>query len=119
LQELRKRQLQYETESRKPRPNARALIRFNKQLHFAIYEAAGMPALLDLIERQWLLVGPIINFDLSQEGASLSERPGLQHHQRLVQALAGRDPVAAREALSADLISAADIIIASGQLPAA
>lgn len=107
---------QFEAEIRKPKPNRAALVRHNQRLHFSIYSAAEAPVLMSLIERLWLLVGPVINYDLRQPSERLKQRPALVHHKLLVDALAQRDHAAARAALEADLVSAAELIIASGRL---
>jgi DNA-binding GntR family transcriptional regulator len=106
----------FAAEIRKPRPAASALVRHNKDFHFAVYEAAGSPELLSLIEQMWLLIGPVVNYDLRQDSERLRTRPALLHHERLVRALERGEPQAAREALQGDLASAGEIIIASGQL---
>jgi DNA-binding GntR family transcriptional regulator len=105
----------FETEIKKPRPNRGLLVQRNQQLHFAVYRAAAAPLLLALIERMWLLHGPIVNYDLRQSTARLRNRPAIAHHQRLVEALERGDAEAARQALTADLVDAAEIIIGAGQ----
>lgn len=106
----------FAAEIAKARPNRALLVKRNKDLHFAIYAAAGSPVLLSLIERLWLLVGPVVNYDLRQSTERLRKRPALDYHARMISALAKRDALAAREALVGDLVTAAQIIIASDQL---
>ena len=101
-------------EIRSESPDASELIRTNKALHFTVYQACGNPVLLELIESLWLQVGPVINLDLRSGSRRVSEAPAAACHQRLVEALAQRDRVAARQALEDDLRSAAEVIL-SGQ----
>lgn len=107
---------QFAAEIRKPEPNRSRLVRANKQLHFAVYGAAGSPELLALIEHLWLLIGPVVNLDLRQDSERLRTRPALVHHSALLRALQTGDGAAARAAIEGDLTSAAEIIVASGQL---
>jgi DNA-binding GntR family transcriptional regulator len=106
----------FEAEIRKLKPNRSVLVQRNMQFHFSVYEAAGTPVLFSLIERLWLLVGPVINYDLRQPSERLSKRPALRHHKMLIDSLVRHDSVGARAALTGDLSSAAELIIASGQL---
>ncbi|MEI2416323.1 GntR family transcriptional regulator [Orrella sp. JC864] len=97
-------------------PDASALIGNNKELHFALYRAAGMPMLLKMIESLWLRIGPILNYDLRSGSARIRERTPVAHHQMLIDALARRDSAGAVAALRGDIQSAADYIIAAGVL---
>lgn len=45
-------------------PDGSKLVTFNKEFHFAVYAAADMPVLLQMIEALWLRIGPILNYDL-------------------------------------------------------
>lgn len=116
LRDARRHEQAFKAEIHKEKPNRATLVQRNKQLHFAIYRLAGSPVLLSLIERLWLLVGPVINYDLRQSSSNLLERPALRHHKSLVDALELRDASAACAALVDDLVCAADLIIATGQL---
>ena len=42
-----------------------AAVAANKDLHFALYRAAGSDVLMELITMLWLKAGPIINFDIA------------------------------------------------------
>ena len=97
-------------------PDPGALIRINKDFHFRIYEAAGMPALLQIIEGLWLQIGPVLNFDLRSKSKRLSERVALRFHDELLDALDRRDGPAARGALAGDINSAGDFILRCGSL---
>jgi DNA-binding GntR family transcriptional regulator len=118
LAEARRLSKRFEAEIRKPRPDRAALVRLNKELHFVVYRAAGSAELMALIEHLWLLIGPVVNYDLRQSAERLRSRPAIGHHEQWVQALSQRDAAAASAAVCADIASAADIIMASGQLGA-
>jgi DNA-binding GntR family transcriptional regulator len=82
-----------------------------------MYEAAGMPVLLSLIEGLWLQIGPVLQLSLRMRANSRGRNPAPDWHERLILALRRRDAAAARGALVGDLTSAADQILAEGDLP--
>lgn len=88
----------------------------NRDLHFAIYEAAGMPALVEMIERLWLKAGPILNIDMRHEPIRLKGGNAVQAHAALLDAMRRRDPAAARAALESDIRAAAAHIESTGRL---
>ncbi|MBO9356703.1 FCD domain-containing protein [Bordetella petrii] len=98
-------------------PDGRQAVRANKGLHFAIYRAARMPALLQIIEGLWLQVGPVLNYDLASSPRRLSDGEAHVHHANMVAAIARQDGAAARDALVADLTSASEFILARDVLP--
>jgi DNA-binding GntR family transcriptional regulator len=93
-------------------PDASRIIQLNKQLHFEIYRASGMPTLLALIESIWLQVGPVISLDLRAGSRRLAEAPALHHHAQLVEGLQSGSPERSRAGLEGDLLSAAQVILA-------
>lgn len=107
-------------------PDGTKLISINKDLHFAIYKAAEMPMLLQLIEALWLRIGPILNYDLRSGSKRLEARTisdhhtrlvkTLSHHCKLVKALKTRDAEAAKAALKNDIVTASEFIVSSGTL---
>lgn len=99
------------------KPDGAVALRANKELHFAVYTAARMPQLLQIIDGLWLQVGPVINLDLLAGSDRLKSVAAHRHHHDLVSALARGDGAAAREALAADIRGAADFILANGNLP--
>lgn len=119
IAELQRWNRALEKEMRARQPDASKLIGHNKELHFAMYRAAGMPLLLKMIESLWLRIGPILNYDLRSGSARVKERTPVAHHERLIAALAARDAAAAVQALRGDIQSAADYIVAAGVLLAA
>lgn len=92
------------------------LFRVNKDLHFILYEAAGMPMLLGTIEGLWLQIGPMLHLSLRMR-ANSSRNPAPDWHKRMIRGLRRRDAAAARRALEGDLRSAGDQILAEGNLP--
>jgi DNA-binding GntR family transcriptional regulator len=95
------------------------LFRINKDIHFILYEAAGMPMLLPLIEGLWLRIGPVLHLSL-RERANANARgrnPAPNWHKRMILGLRRRDAAAARRALIGDMTSAGDQILAEGNLP--
>jgi DNA-binding GntR family transcriptional regulator len=79
----------------------------NQRFHFAIYEAAGSPALIPIIESLWLQIGPY----LSLLHRSKKYRAANGHHAALCKALARGDKKGARRALESDIVGAADVLL--------
>lgn len=103
-------------EMSKKRPDGAEVIAANQAFHFAVYAAARMPILLQMIESQWLRIGPILNHDLRSGSRRVEERVAVTHHDGLVKALAGHDSEAACAALRGDIESAAAYIVSAGVL---
>lgn len=93
-----------------------AAMRFNKDLHFALYRAAHLPTLMQMIEGLWLQIGPVLNLDFSAGPERLREGQAHVHHANLLAALRSRDADGARKALIADIWSAGDFILSRGVL---
>lgn len=100
----------------KSAPAATRLIGLNKAFHFSIYQAAGMPILLQMIESLWLRIGPILNYDLRSGSTRVQERVAAKHHARLIEALTRRQAHEAKTALKGDIESAARYIVDAGVL---
>ncbi len=116
LVELTRHHKTFTKEVARKHPEAAVAIESNMRLHFAAYRAAQMPSLMTIIEGLWLQVGPVLNLDMRSGSSRLTEGPARLHHEALMQALAARDPVMARQALIADLTTAASFIISLGKL---
>lgn len=99
-------------------PDSAGAVAANRDLHFALYEAAGMPGLIEMIERLWLKAGPILNIDMRHEPRRLEGGSAMQAHARLLDALQRHDAGAARTALEDDISAAAAHIEDTGQLSA-
>lgn len=99
------------------RPDPARLFRLNKDLHYIVYQAAGAPDLLGIIEGMWIKIGPLLQLSLRMRANSNGRNPAADWHNRLIRGLRRRDPVAARRAVEGDLKSAAAQILAQGGLP--
>lgn len=79
----------------------------NRQFHFHIYAAAGMPRMLRFIETLWLQIGPLLNMVTNRE----EMRSGLEAHEAMVRAIADGDAAGLRAAMVRDIQDAARVII--------
>ena len=99
-------------------PDPAEAVSANRDLHFAVYRAAGLPTLTEIVERLWLKAGPILNLDMRDEPRRLHGGRAVQAHGALVEAIRAKDGPAARTALATDIATAADHIIGIGRLKA-
>lgn len=76
------------------------VLRHNKDFHFHIYNMAGMPRLLSMIEGAWLRVGPSL-YDLYPEFAE--EKYGVRNHQLAIDSLEEKDGASLRAAFESDI----------------
>lgn len=96
----------------------------NKDLHFALYRAAGSPALMEVITMLWLKAGPIINFDIGvdtgvpreDEVTRSRSHHSREHHRMLCDALKDRNGETAAHAISEDIRVASELIRAHGAM---
>jgi DNA-binding GntR family transcriptional regulator len=109
---------QFTAEMQRRQADGVKLFRINKDIHFILYEAAGMPMLLPVIEGLWLQVGPVLHLSLRQRANANARgrNPAPNWHKRMILGLRKRDASAARRALVGDMTSAADQILAEGNL---
>lgn len=101
----------FEQERQKQDPDGKTAVKFNKNLHFAIYRASNMPALVKMIEGLWLQIGPVLNYDLAINTDRLTNREAQIHHKNMISAIRKKDPNAAVAALVSDLMSASELIL--------
>jgi DNA-binding GntR family transcriptional regulator len=94
-------------------------VALNRDFHFAIYRAAALPTLLEVIGGLWLKAGPVINLDLRHSNDRLSAGHALRCHAAALAAIRDGRPEAARNAVAEDITRAADFIIEKGGLPEA
>jgi DNA-binding GntR family transcriptional regulator len=89
------------------RGDATGYLEANESFHVQLYQAAGSPALMGLIETLWLQVGPISNqlFDEVDAPAVLNDS-----HVDLLHALDRSDSGAARRAIERDLFVAGQFL---------
>lgn len=85
----------------------------NREFHFGVYEAAGNPVIVNLIQNLWLRHGPYVRLlsdrmtDLliSDSGGNYS-----RHHTALIEALRAGNGAAAAEAVIADITSTQSLL---------
>lgn len=106
----------FEVVGRKPRPNPTLLSRINRNLHFAIYEAAQMPLLLNMIESLWVQVAPALSLTMRHTTRGVTQWESFAHHAKLVDNLTKRDASKARQAIISDIRDAGAFILRSGAL---
>ncbi|KMO19707.1 GntR family transcriptional regulator [Methylobacterium platani] len=99
-----------------PEPDLERAMRANRDLHFAVYRAAGLPSLVAIIEGLWLRIGPVLNLDMRSSRRRVAEGGAQVHHAHLAAALAAGDGDGARAALAADIAASADFIETTGRL---
>jgi DNA-binding GntR family transcriptional regulator len=97
-------------------PRTGRAVRANKELHFAVYRATGLPTLVGVVEGLWLKIGPVLNLDLKESPERLRTGGAVDHHRRLVAAIEGGDGAGARGALIDDITGAASFIESTGRL---
>ncbi|MFC3074312.1 GntR family transcriptional regulator [Shinella pollutisoli] len=88
--------------------DARTYLKLNREFHFSIYERAGNPELLRVIQGLWLKVGPVFTglFDTDHYREHANDE-----HRNIMAAVKRRDAVAAREAMADDLKLAARALL--------
>lgn len=91
----------------RPTGDPKAMIPAIGRLHFTIYRASGMPALVQLIEGLWLRSGPYVN--LLFPAYARQERGTLRA--AILRALARGDGASARRSMEADIGNALDWVI--------
>jgi DNA-binding GntR family transcriptional regulator len=98
-------------------PDLPAAVEANQAFHFAVYEASGLPDLVEIIGGLWLKVGPVINLDLRENPERLRAGSAAPLHAASAAAIAAGDGKTARAAIAADIRGAAEFILSRGRLP--
>ena len=114
---LSRHEATFRRQSESGSPDVDAAIVANANLHFAVYRAAGMPALIAIIEGLWLRIGPVLNFDLRAGENRFASGVAARCHTAMVAAIERGDARAARAALREDIGNTAAFIEARGVLP--
>jgi DNA-binding GntR family transcriptional regulator len=104
-------------ESEQRKPDLPRAVELNKTFHFAVYEAAHSPILVEIIRALWLKAGPVINLDLRANPERLAKGDAIRFHARVRQAIAAGDEAAAQAGIAADISGAAEVILSRGGLP--
>lgn len=127
LLEIKREAELFETFAHGEKPDPMEAMRANRRMHFAIYRAAAMPTLFQMIEALWLQVGPVFWASVGGEirahaAANAPTDPSemlnttYRSHAALVEAIAARDGDKARQAVIDDVEKAAVMIVRSGRL---
>ncbi len=103
-------------ESESANPDLPRAVELNKSFHFAVYDAAHSPILVEIIRALWLKAGPVINLDLRANPERLAKGHAIECHAGVRKAIAAGKGAAAREGIAADIRSAADFILSRGGL---
>lgn len=97
-------------------PDLPRAVELNKTFHFAVYEAAHSPILVEIIRALWLKAGPVINLDLRANPERLAKGDAIRCHAEVRNAIAAGNGEAAQAGIAADIRSAADVILSRGGL---
>jgi len=104
------------SESELPLPDLPRAVELNKSFHFAVYEAAHSPILVEIIRALWLKAGPVINLDLRANPDRLAKGDAIRFHADVRRAIAAGDGDAACAGIAGDIGSAAEFILSRGGL---
>lgn len=110
IDSLREMNSQLANEMGPPGKDMARVVQLNKDLHFAVYSAAAMPMLVQIIESLWLRIGPILNYDLRVGSQRTKNKIAVEHHASMIDALERHDAAGARLALQADIQTAFEYI---------
>jgi DNA-binding GntR family transcriptional regulator len=97
-------------------PDLPRAVELNKTFHFAVYEAAHSPILVEIIRALWLKAGPVINLDLRANPERLAKGDAIRFHVDVRNAIAAGNEAEARQGIAADIGGAADFILSRGGL---
>ena len=103
-------------ESESSAPDLPRAVELNKTFHFAVYEAAHSPILVEIIRALWLKAGPVINLDLRANPERLAKGDAIRFHADVRKAIAAGNGEAAQAGIAGDIRGAADFILSRGGL---
>ncbi|NVN84472.1 MAG: GntR family transcriptional regulator [Rhodopseudomonas sp.] len=103
-------------ESRLKAPDLPRAVELNKTFHFAVYEAAGSPILVEIIRALWLKAGPVLNLDLRANPDRLAHGGAVKFHADARKAIEAGNAAAAAAAIAGDITTASDFILSRGGL---
>jgi len=92
----------------KTKGNVAEALHYNRQFRFTLYEAAGMPNLLIIIEGLWLRIGPCFNYLYPQPPIGTQ---GHHNYDDVVAALQKRDASAVRAAVERAIDQGGQILL--------
>jgi DNA-binding GntR family transcriptional regulator len=103
-------------ESKLKSPDLPRAVELNKTFHFAVYEAAASPILVEIIRALWLKAGPVLNLDLRANPDRLANGDAVKFHAAARKAVETGDGTAASAAIAADISGASAFILSRGGL---
>lgn len=86
-----------------------AALEANYDFHFSVYRKSEMPHLIEILERLWIQIGPLLTFLYPHGHPSYR---GQHQHVQLLNALKSRDKKAVRKAVEQDLIEGSRTFVA-------
>ena len=113
---IRRAEAAFRSAAERADPDSAMAVALNRDLHFAIYAACGLPPLQEIIARLWLKAGPVINLDLRAHPERLLQGFALRRHAEALRAIEARDGAGAAAAIASDIGEAAEFIISRGGL---
>ena len=116
LVKIRRFDRAFRRQCRAAAPDAELAVQANHGLHFCVYRAARMPALMPIIEGLWLRIGPVLNLDMRGSPERLHVGQAEACHAAMVAGLEVRSGARARAALEKDIRTAASFIRSRGVL---
>lgn len=119
LAELAELARAYRDECHHARPDLAAALRLNMRFHFAVYAAAGLPRLRDMIEALWLRAGPLITLETRATPGRLLTGDAWRRHLDVTAAIGARAGPAARRAIAQDIQTTTSYILEHGILATA
>ena len=99
-----------------PVPDLPRAVELNKTFHFAVYEAAHSPILMEIIRALWLKAGPVINLDLRANPDRLAKGDAIRFHAAARRAIEAGDGAAAQAGIASDIKSTSDFLLSRGGL---
>lgn len=116
LERIKSAEAAFRAESLSARPDLASAVQLNKDFHFAVYRAAGLPSLTEIIRGLWLKIGPVLNLDLRENPERLVTGGAYRFHAEILDAVTRRDAGQAKDALARDIAGAAAFILEKGRL---
>src|SRR5690606_34117998 len=89
----------YERLGHQAKTDTRKLIELNRELHFQLYNASGMPMLVSLIDNIWTHIAPVFALSMSLKERTVDDRESFRYHERLLNSLSEKDGDAAGDAV--------------------
>jgi len=100
----------YERLGHQAKTDTPKLIELNREMHFQLYNASGMPMLVSLIDNIWTQIAPVFALSMNVKERTVDDWESFRHHERLLEALREKDGDAARDAVVNDIQDAAKFI---------